>query len=154
MAWGCSLAGWKPHAEFLASASGWCETPACTASDFGQDIMWTSRWTPSRIATGAAYEGDPEKAEKDVYPALRRWGFFWWIFLLLPFSLSSPVFLGKPGPHVDVRIILHLNLSSHRHILLLLWVCPSSSSDVLLSFFLPYCVCPFTPICFEHIQYG
>lgn len=156
MAWGCNLAGWKPHAEFLASATDWCETPACTASDFGQGIMWTSQWSPSRIATGAGYEGDPEKAEKNVHPALSvGWFFFFlWIFLLLLSSLSSPVFLGKPSPHVDVRIILHLCLCEDKFILLLLWVCPSSSSDVLLSFFPPYCFCPFTPVSFEHIQYG
>lgn len=81
-------------------------------------------------------------------------GFFWWIFLSLLFFLSSPVFLGKPSPHVDVRIALHLCLCEDKFMLLLLWVCPSSSSDVLLSFFPPYCCCPFTPVSFEHVQYG
>lgn len=81
-------------------------------------------------------------------------GFFWWIFLSLLFFLSSPAFLGKPSPHVDVRITLHLCLCEDKFMLLLLWVCPSSSSDVLLSFFPPYCCCPFTPVSFEHVQYG
>lgn len=81
-------------------------------------------------------------------------GFFWWILLLLLFSFSSPVFLGKPGPHVDVRILLPLCPCEDKCTLLLLWVCPSSAPDVLLSFFPPYCFCPFTSISFEHVRYG
>lgn len=118
LAWGYNLAGWKPHAEFLASTSDWCETPACTASDFGHGIMWTSQWSLSRIATGARYEGDLEKAEKNVCPALRVvFFFFWWIFLSLLFFLSSPAFLGKPSPHVGVRITVHLCLCEDKFML-------------------------------------
>lgn len=80
--------------------------------------------------------------------------FFWWVFLLLLFSISSPVFMGKPHPHGDVRITLHLCLCEDKFILLLLWICPSSSSNVLLSFFPPYCFCPFTPVSLERIQDG
>lgn len=99
LAWGYNLAGWKPHAEFLASTSDWCETPACTASDFGHGIMWTSQWSLSRIATGARYEGDLEKAEKNVCPALRIFCWFGFFFLM-DISVSAlfslfPSVLGK-----------------------------------------------------------
>lgn len=90
LAWGYNLAGWKPHAEFLASTSDWCETPACTASDFGHGIMWTSQWSLSRIATGARYEGDLEKAEKNVCPALRVFFFFFGGYFCLCSFFSLP----------------------------------------------------------------
>lgn len=38
--------------------------------------MWTSQWSPSRIATGTGYEGELEKAEKNVCPAFFG-GFFY-----------------------------------------------------------------------------